>query len=102
MPLFPYLQCRGVHCPGHRRREETDAHVRTLVVVYPDDPLHLCPGLGVRGEPHAVEPFRLQYSVDPLGYCILVGISAFGHADQYAVGLQYADILRTAILGSSV
>lgn len=54
------------------------------------------------GYGHLVQPFALEDAVGAFGDCILKRIAALGHADAYAVLLEFGHIRVAAILASTV
>ena len=51
---------------------------------------------------HVVEPFSLNDPVDSLGHSVFQRISAFGHRNPDASGLQNRNVLMAAILAASI
>ena len=78
------------------------AHVGTHFIIYSDDFARPFPSFFQRTDDLPIEPFFLQYAVDPFGYGILPRVAIFRHADLYHILLQQLHIGIAAILHTTV
>ena len=53
-------------------------------------------------QPLIINPFHLQYPINPLGNSVFQRVSIFGHTDLDAALVQYFDVLIAAILNASI
>ena len=84
------------------RRLPSYAHMGAFRVVEADYALQDGLALLMCGYGHLVQPFALEDAVGAFGDCILERITALGHADAYAVFLEFGHIRVAAILTSAV